>query len=108
MQYMYYLRTESNYTSRPSLRVHSTGLNWVVFVEYIDRAHWATLNCFTETLRVTHPAPANIMDLLMAADGLPTARERCVACSVVSERHDGVYSSHHWQDTFYWKLQSLL
>ena len=75
-----------------------------VVVEGMDRARRATLNFFTETLRVTHPAPANIMDLLMAADGLPTARERCVACSVVSERHDGVYSSHHWQDTFYWIL----
>ena len=46
-------------------------------VEYMDRACRATLNFFTETLRGTHPAPANIMDLLMVADGPPTARERC-------------------------------
>ena len=34
-------------------------------VEYMDRACRATLNFFTETLRGTHPAPADIMDLLM-------------------------------------------
>ena len=75
-----------------------------VVVEGMDRAHWATLNFFTQTLPGTHPAPANIMDLLRVADGLPTARERREACSVVSERHDGVCRSHHWQDIFSWIL----
>ena len=46
-----------------------------VVVEGIDRARRATLNFFTETLPGTHQAPANIMDLLMVADGPPTARE---------------------------------
>ena len=70
----------------------------------MDRARRATLNFFTETLRGTHPAPANIMDLLMVADGAADARRRCVTCSVVSERHDGVCSSHNWQDIFLWIL----
>ena len=41
-----------------------------VIVEGMDRARWATLNFFTETLRGTHPAPANINHhgLLMVAD----------------------------------------
>ena len=64
-------------------------------VEYMDRACRATLNFFTETLRGTHPAPADIMDLLMVADSPPTARERCVTYLVVADRHYGVCSSHH-------------
>ena len=42
------------------------------------------------------------MDLLMIADGSPTARKRCVASPVILERPRGVYSSHHWQGTFPW------
>ena len=38
-----------------------------VVVEGMDRARRATLNFFTETLRGTHRAPADIMDLLMVA-----------------------------------------
>ena len=58
-------------------------MSWcdTVIVEGMDRAHWATLNFFTETLRGTHPAPANIMDYLWQLTALPNARERCVACS---------------------------
>ena len=40
-----------------------------VIVEGMDRARWATVNFFTETLRGTHPAHANIMDYLWVADG---------------------------------------
>ena len=34
----YYLRMESNYHSPPRAGVHDPGLNWVVGVEYMDRA----------------------------------------------------------------------
>ena len=39
---IYYLRTESNYHSPPRAGVHDPGLNWVVDVEYMDRAQGPT------------------------------------------------------------------
>ena len=40
---MYYLRTESIKTTRPRAGVHDPGLNWVVGVEYMDRAQGHTM-----------------------------------------------------------------